>query len=104
MVGQWKAIADEMAKQKTILTSLQKEVEKYQAYISEQNDRQNELIRNEQALQLNQQKTQQEQRIFALEEERRRLQEMRYEPYSFIDNSKCSERSNRSLSLQNKRS
>jgi hypothetical protein len=72
--------------------------------MTEQNERQNELIRNEQASHLSQQKAQQEQRIFALEEERRRLQEMRYEPYSLIDNSKCSERSNRSLSLQNRRS
>lgn len=28
---------------------------------------------------------------------------MRYEPYSLIENSKCSERSNRSFSLQNRR-
>jgi hypothetical protein len=41
VVMQWKAIADEMSKQKTILSSLQQEVENYQSYIAQQNAKQN---------------------------------------------------------------
>jgi hypothetical protein len=41
-----------MDKQRVIMISMQKEVEKYQKYISEQNDRQNEMWKNEQSNQL----------------------------------------------------
>jgi hypothetical protein len=41
VVMQWKAIVEEMDNQKTILSSLQQEVENYQSYIAQQNAKQN---------------------------------------------------------------
>lgn len=66
-----------MEKQKGILTSLQKQVEKYQKHISELNEKQNEMIRERQMNQLNYQ-------IKAAENQRNKAQKDQHH-YSFIE-------------------